>query len=340
MTGGFDVWGPPLLVLVVGLIGGLLWAFLLRNKGEGAQREQQAQREALIAEKESLLEQLRSLEADRSNLPETERLARRETLLQAAAAVVERLAAPETPELAVPASPDTEKKQNRAALQAGLMVAGLLGFVALLFVGIDEAAKPRQAGAGMVGGSQAASPGAVEAEEARARLAENPSDIAAIHVLTYEAILAKNLEEAMGLIEKARAIEAESPELWLHLGILRMTVGMMDEAAASISKAADARPDWGRPLLWRGLVRMYEGNSAAAIPDLEAALAKGLRADEQDAARQLLAEARNPRPVAAPAGAPTSSGPTYSGAGGGAAQLAGTVRLAPGLSPEIGRAYV
>ena len=62
--GGFEVWGPPAIVLGLGVVIGCIVA--LRSRGEASQGDpRQAEREALRARKQSLLEEIRGLEAER-----------------------------------------------------------------------------------------------------------------------------------------------------------------------------------------------------------------------------------------------------------------------------------
>lgn len=330
----WNTWGPPLAVLGAGVIVGLVVAF--RSRGGSAQERAadagQSEREALRARKTSLIEQIRVLDADMGKLDQAAFLAQREALVIEAAETLRQLdQLADTPAPAAPPQAD-DAAGDRRALRAGLWVSLVVVFFGILGVYLTESTKNRASGDSITGNTSAtvAQQESEEVTAARAALAANPQDLEAINIITYNALTTRKLDEAMAMIDQARAIDAQSPDVLLHLAILQLSVGMFDKAEVALAQAVAAQPERGRHHLWMGLLRLYQNQPQAAVESIEKALSLGLRIDEQGFARQLLAEAKNPRPAAAAA----PSGPTYSGPGGGAATVAGTVALAEGTAED------
>ncbi len=96
----WDVWGPPIIVLLLGVVAGLVVA--LRARG-AAVPVASGDRAALLARKEMLLEQIRAMEADKDKLDADAFRLRREALLVEATWVERALAEPTAPAAAAPA---------------------------------------------------------------------------------------------------------------------------------------------------------------------------------------------------------------------------------------------
>lgn len=337
----WNTWGPPLLVLLLGVIVGLVVAMRARPGGSVARA---ADREALLARKEGLLEQLRALEADRGALTPAEWEARREGLLAEGA---ETLRALDALDALGPAAPPADASAAGAPGAASRRLGwafGVLAFFALLGVVLTEATRPRTEGGSMTGGGPdegaaaapaAAAPERPEVVAARAALAANPQDLAALNLLAYEALLVRDFQSAMGHIEVARQLAPDDPDVLTHLAILQIAVGMADRAEPSLEKAAAARPASGKPLLWLGLLRAQLGRTDEAKATLERALTLELRPDERQFAAALLAEASAPRaagPVPEAMAAGGGGGVGAAGAAAGPPRLGVTVRLGAGVS--------
>lgn len=325
----WQTWGPPLVVLSIGIAVGLGLA-LISGGQRAVEDDRLARREELTAQKATLLDQIRSLDADRDKLGEAEYARRRQELVGQAAkvlAALEALEAMPVEELAV----ERELANDGASsnpLAAGLWAAGVLLFFGMLAVFLSSSSTERAQGGSMTGGAvSSAANASAEIVAAKDALEADPNDLKAINTLSYDALLNRDLENAMQLVDRARAIDPDDPDLHVHLAILQISVGMVDKADVELARAIEQRPKWGRPRLWRGLVRMYESKPEETIVEVEAALQLGLRADEQGFARQLLSDARNPRPAPTGEAQPSSApaGPMYAGAGGGAVQLTGTI---------------
>lgn len=323
----WETWGPPLFVLAVGVAVGLGLALTSGEDGS-ATTASQSRREDLAARKASLMDQLRALDGDRGKLDPAVFQARRNALVDEAAKVLQQLESVDT----TPAPEPAPVGSSRGALTAGLWSAGVLLFFGLLAVFLSTSSQERAAGETMTGGVMSNQESAVAA--AREALAEDPQDIDALNVLAYDALLGRDLQAAMQHVEAARTIDADHPDVHIHLAILQISIGMSEKAVAELERAIELQPDRGRPLLWLGLIQLQTGSYEASVTTLESALQKGLRADEQQFARSMLADARNPDAMRARAaaqaggGAAAPSGP-YVGPGGGGLQVAGTVAAAP-----------
>ena len=73
-----------------------------------------------------------------------------------------------------------------------------------------------------------------EVEDAKARLEADEDDLEAIHIVTYHALLNRDLDNAMKYVDQARALDPDSAELHVHLAILQLAVGMHDRAETEL----------------------------------------------------------------------------------------------------------
>lgn len=305
----WNVWGPPLVVLVIagGLGIGVAIAATRRTSSSSAGNRL----EELDARKATLVEALRELDADRGKLDEPTWSRRREGLLEAAA---ETLRAREAP---APAEPQSAPPP-RAVSNSGLVWAGS---TALFFAGLAlllvQSAKPRAQGGSMTGGMEQGTD-APDPEELAARetLKKDPNDLAALNTMTWLAIRAQDLNGAMAYLDSARKVDPHDPLVLTHLAVLSLRVGMADRADVALSEALTARPGLARALLFRGLARLQLGDKTGAEAALTEVLgSKEASAEERQMASSILTEVRRP-PVQE--------------------RVGGTVALAPGLSPPTG----
>ena len=278
----WSIWAPPLLVLAVSLVVGLLLAFRTRAGRTGSLRL-----EDRVALREASLERLRQHEADRGKLGPELWEQRRLALLDAAAqawkdedeavarGVIAPVAAPVRSSMGMP---------RRVA-----WVMGSLVFVGLLAWGLKEASAPRPQN-GMGGPDAGAAEWAADAAAATATLEGNPRNLAALNTLTWHAIAEQDMQRAMGLLERARAISPDDPEVITHLAIMQAAVGFPDRAEAGLDRALAARPDFARALLWKALIRQARGDKDSARSLAQRAAAAAVSADEKGAARSLLQE--------------------------------------------------
>lgn len=331
------VWGPPLVVLLLGLVAGLVVALRARRGGMEVAAGEEA---ALVARKEMLLEQVRAMEADRDKLAPGEFAKRKDALVSEAALVLKALEELRAdPEAVEAGAPQSESSPRRGGIVAAYAAGAVLLF-AVLGAGLTEFTKPRPDGGSMTGGGpsegSAGPMAALTAEVAAAQetLAAEPENLEALNLVSYDQLLRGDLQAAMATIDRARAVDAEDPAVLTHLAMLQLAIGMGERATAGLEQAIAARPEWGRPHLWMGLARSQAKDKAGTIESLERALALGLNPVERQFAMQLMAEARAPSGAAVAArGAPASSGSPAGASPPDVAdqRLAGTLSLAEGV---------
>ena len=305
----WDVWGAPLAVLGLGTIVGLILAVRSRGEGSGSPADE------AWARKESLMDQLRSLRADRDKMRAGEFAGQFDRLVDAAARALRDAEAIES------GRAETIRQPAIAAVRptswtrrAGWGVATLVFFTAVGFT--LRSATSDRAGRGMTGGDRIG-PTAIDAriEQLNSAHAEDPDDIAPINELTSIALQQGDLGGAMAWIDKARAIQPDHPELRTHLAILQASIGMTARAKAELEAAIQADPDLSKAHLWLGLLALRDGDRDGAIPSLEAALELAVTAEDRTMASRALGEARRPPATV---------------------QLRGSLALAPGATPPNG----
>lgn len=297
----WSVWAPPLVVLAVSLVVGGLMAFRARAGRSGPSRL-----EDRVALREASIERLRLHEADRGKLDPAAWEQRRLQLLDVAARAWKDEEEAARLDQAAPASVPGHAP---VALPRRLVwVFGSLAFVGLLAWGLNEASAPRAEG-GMGGMDNGAAEWAADAVAAKAALESDPRDLAALNTLTWHAIAEQDMQTAMALLERAREVSPDDPEVITHLAIMQAAVGFPDRAEAGLDQALAARPDFARALLWKALIRQARGDKDTARSLATRAAASAVSADERGAARALLQELNAPAAVV---------------------HLQGTVRLADG----------
>lgn len=334
MTEVFD-WSTvaaPVFVLGFSLLLGLIMA--VRGWGTGSPAEaaraaaRQADHEALLARKEALLERIRELDAERGRLPEAERLRRREALLAEATEVLKAL---DDVEAAAglggdpvgageaggaPVAPRSRERSAGSGLLTGVVFVVVVAAIGLM---LGRYSGQRAPGQSMTGNtSQSELQAAID--EAQATLEQDPTHLPSLNLLTYVAILQRDATNAMALVDRARAVDPDHPEVLLHLGILRLMVGMSEQALPVIQQAVDGDPELHRALVWRGMAELALGQREEAAATITLALQGDLMPVEQQLATQLLADAKAPPPVD---------------------RLAGSLRIAEGLAaPGTGAVFL
>ena len=286
----WNVWGAPIAVMAFGLLGGLVLTVLSR----GAKRRDPS--EEAWALKASLVDQLRSLQADREKIPEAVYALRFGRLLDEAARALRDAenmdAGGNTTDEVVPSTTDVPKP-NPWPRRAGWSVAVLLFFTAM---GVVLHSSTSDRGDGIMTGGDRIGPTAIEKQLKQLNEAhtENPEDMVTLNRLTHIAIQQGDLGAAMAWMDKARAIEPEHPEVRTHLAILQTSIGMTAQAKTELEIALKADPELSKAHLWLGLIALRNGDREGAIPSLESALEHADNAEDRAMASRALAEARRP----------------------------------------------
>jgi tetratricopeptide (TPR) repeat protein len=286
----WEVWGPPLAVLGVGLIVGMVLTW--RSRGR-VRRDAVAE---FRARKDSLVDQLRSLEADRGKLSDAVYADRWARLLDAAAdalrAMDATIAAPpsEAPDAA--ASPTPVRWTRRIGWAAAvLLFFGGLGYWLTEFSSV-------RAPDGSLTGTAVSGQALQEqrAREAKEALEANPADLDALNLLSHIALEGGDYGEAMKWMDQARKLAPDDAEVHTHLAILQISVGMTSRAEEELDAAIATDPTLSEALVWRGMLQIRKGDREGAIPWLERALENATASGDRRTASRALLEARRPPP--------------------------------------------
>jgi hypothetical protein len=262
-------WGPPLAVLLLGIVGGLV----LVARG-GARAEGDLRLANLEVRRQVLMNSLRELEADQAKLDPAEYAAQRMALVEEAAAVLRQIDAPVS--AASAAAPASAPRVGGS--RAFAWAAGALAFFVLSGVVLQQAMAPRRDGGSMTG-NQDLGGGAEAAQDARvqraeAALAKNPNDLDAINLLTRVAIETQDLQSAMALLDRGRAINPADPGVLTHFAALQVFIGRFDAAEAQLRQVLAAAPGQSEAKLWLSVARANQGDLVEAE-----AIAQGLADD-------------------------------------------------------------
>lgn len=280
-----SVWVLPLVVLGVGLVAGLVLVIVSTG---GGRRDSRAE---LQADKDSLVDQLRTLQANRSKLDPAQFESRWTALLDEAAAALRELdQAGEGEEIgAAPAAGSGASRLSWPTVVVGV------SFFALLGVGLVQYSAPRQEGGSVTGTDlTGAAERQAKLEAAEAVLLDNPDDLDALNVLTYDALQTGDLSAAMKWMDRCRKVDPDNPEVRTHLAILQLSIGMTAKAVSELDAALEAEPTMSKALFWRGLAALRSDQRPAAIGFMERALEGASTPEERQAATQGLMEARRP----------------------------------------------
>jgi tetratricopeptide (TPR) repeat protein len=283
----WETWGAPIAVLSAGIVAGLV--LVIRSKGM-TRRNPMAE---AWAQKDSLVDQLRALRADRNKLSDQAYLHRWDTLLTAAAEALrsaEQMDAP-SPETEIEKPPPAANRTGRRIVWAVMILAFFIGLGAVL----QTATSDRTQGGIMTGGSQVSGTTiAVELAALEATAKAEPTNIDPINRLAHLAIQQGDLGKAMTWMDAARALKPDHPEVRTHLAILQASVGMPDRAKQEIEAALSFDPAFSEALLWKGLIALQAGEREAAVEALESALENAQDRESRLMATQALAKARRP----------------------------------------------
>ncbi len=286
----WEVWGPPLIVLGAGVVLGAALAIVSVVQGR---RARAASGEVLAARKEVLLEALHEVDADRDKLGDVAWQKKREALLDEAASTLKAMEQGE-PAVVEP-SP-----VGKAAPSGGRRVAWALlgaGFFVALSYALTTNTSTRKEGQTMTGGNASMGGEDPAITEAKATLEKDPNNLDALNVLTWSAIRTRDLNGAMALLDKARAIAPKDAFVLTHLAVLQIQIGMNERAEATLLEALESNPTLPRALTFLGLVRFQRGDQEGAIALLEQAVASSAPSSEdRQMAAALLSEAKAPPP--------------------------------------------
>ena len=322
----WNTWGPPLAVLALGAVAGLVMG--LRTRGASASADP---REVLLARKAQLIEAIRSLELERDKHDPADYASRREALVSEAAEVLRAIEEP------VPEPAATGGTGGIGVIWA-LASAGFIGLAAFVMIQSTSERDDGGMGAGM-GGAAASAPATGPMQEAMAALESDPNNLEALNQAVHYAILGRDVETAMRFMDRARAIDESDPEVQTHLAALQLMVGMFDRTDETLDKLLTEHPDFSEALIWKAVALIQRDRFDEARPVLERVLETSESSEDRAAAASILAdmariEAGGGAAAAEGAGEPTTS--AGSAPSPEAARVAGTLSLPDGASPPAG----
>jgi len=318
----WNVWGPPLMVLVLGAAAGVVLG--LRAHGASAVTDP---REVLNARKAQLLEELKNLELDRSKHDPSDYASRKDALVNEAADVLRAIDAPIAVE---PASKPVPAGGVRALWAVGS--AAFIGIAAFMLV---KSTAPRGEGDTMTGnvgdGAAAAPPPNAAADAAMAKLESDPNDIDALNVVSHYAIMNRQVEVAMEYVDRARQIDADHPEVQTHLAAMQFMVGMHDRLDETLAVVLTEHPEFTEAMIWQGISLLNRGRIDEAKPVLQKVLEIGTNLEDRQAASAILADIARFEASGGAAGAQAgASGETRASAPAGEPRVSGQLTLGDG----------
>ncbi len=271
MSFDWAIWGPPLVVLLGGLVVGLLVA--LRIQGSSV-LDHQEQEDALRAAKEGVLEALRELEVHRDRLDPNEYEERRTALLAQGASFLQALDEPPV-EQVVGGLPSGSSEKRFGAWTWWV---GGLGFVVLAFLLVRGAEQPRQGDGPMTGGASIAgssSTGGMDSviEQkialATAAIEANPHDVEALNTLIHFSLLQGDMQGAMQRFMQVRTVAPTDKDVIAHGAALAILVNLADRALPALENLLQEHPDHARGHWWMAVGQARAGNQERAREHLE-----------------------------------------------------------------------
>ena len=243
--------------------------------------------------------QLRDLEGEQSKMDAGTYAARREALLDEAAAVVRELDEGPAP---LDETEQAVAAPNRHLKWYGL---GLLTFFLLAGFALTSALAPRGDGS-MTGNLQSADPVA----QAEAAFEENPDDIDACNTLTKTAIHLGDMQTAMKRHDQCALLDADHPVVAAHTAALHIVIGRFEDAGNFLAPHLAKEDPPMEVILWQGIVDINTDKVDEGLARLKKVGDESTDPLDAEFARFVYAD------VTSVGSAPTASNPQASGCAG------------------------
>jgi tetratricopeptide (TPR) repeat protein len=281
-------WLPGIIVLAVAFVAAAAWLLFMRGKGALATNEpRDGVLDDLTQRAQSLIEQLRALEAEKHNLGAEQYAAEKSRLEREAASALrakdehlKRKASGEGSRPRPVAPAPTGWAARNPQLMGAVWGAGIVLFFGGLGYLLVSEQQPRADGQEATGrmppGAAAQQQGegmggqeSPDMVEARARLQANAGDVDSAALLSHELIRRQEFEEAAKVAAKGLAADPFHVELRVHRGVLRATQGDMAGAEAELTELVDTWPDAQEALIFLGSLALRRGDKAKALEHFE-----------------------------------------------------------------------
>lgn len=279
MTFEWADWGPPLAVLGIGLLLGLVAVLRLRSHDPGVSAEGREQ--DLVHAHRMAVEALKALELDRDKLDPADYAREHEALLARGAAALRELEAFRAGRAAVQAAHPAGPAPTRGGLapewRGALTALSVVGVLFLLVQFVQADTVPRRDGASMTGNQDlgapaAADPWAQARADLEARLAQDPENTALLNELTQAALSAGDLQGAMQYNQRVFEVDPENADAMVFKALLAATVGLNDRALAGFDEVLAREPEHARALTYKGLILLEMRRPDEAVTALEKAV--------------------------------------------------------------------
>jgi tetratricopeptide (TPR) repeat protein len=283
-------WLPGIIVLAVAFVAAAAWLLFMRRQGALSTPEpRDGKLDDLTQRAQSLIEQLRALEAEKHNLGAEQYAAEKSRLEREAASALrakdehlQRKASGEDGRAKAPVAPaPTGWASRNPQLVGALWGAGIMlffGGLGYLLVSEQQTRQDGMEATGRVppGGPQQQQANAVNEQgdspdmaEARARLQANPGDVESAALLSHELIRRQSFEEAAKVTAKGLAADPFNVEMRVHRGVLRAAMGDLPGAEQELTELVDTWPDAQEALIFLGSLALRRGDKAKALEHFE-----------------------------------------------------------------------
>lgn len=311
MGGGMNAgtqWLPPLVVLGLGLLAGIVIAFRMMRGQRAASPSthpvDEEQVRDLRVHRDLLLAQLRDLD-DTAGKHSADELARARYALEldaarALQALDEAERAARVRAAQAKARPPAEQAPARrgSAWVGALWGGGVVAFAAVLFFVLQDQMTERAIGGSMTGndvslGAPAGGQDAAPDERVQAltrRVQANPQDVDA-HLALARALLERNqLVEVFQVAQAVRALQPDNPGALTYEAVVRHAIGQGDQAMQLLDQAVAKDPTHAEAWMRRGLIAFELSRWDDAIKSWETVIA--MHEDSRSVLEPVIAEAR------------------------------------------------
>lgn len=330
----WSVWGPPLAVLVAGIVMGVVTLGRMRTGSGDPSIGRESRKIDLESARDEVLEALKQLELDRDKMPPDAYARERESLVSRGARALEALDEPVDSNSIPTRPPVVIAPEWRGALYA----LGAVLLLAILWNFATSETVERRDGASMtgnqaVGGGGEGSRAAIQdSPKFKARVAElegklqaNANDVGALNDLTHMFMMVSDYPKAFGYNDTALKAAPTDADARTYRAALTAMMSMPDKALEQFDALLAEKPDHAMAIVYRAMVLFQTGKVDEAIASLEAATKKYPDNDDLRSAYEQASQAaaQSPGEAAPPAAA------------GGDMLVSGTVTLDPASAATL-----